>query len=85
LKRSNSKAQLPKQLKQQIFRKRRLIETVNSQLSEHLNIANVLARLPLGLLARLETKILAHNICCFINKVLRKSVDNLKIKQLVFG
>lgn len=29
---------------------------------------------------RLETKILAHNICCFINKVLRKSVDTLKIK-----
>jgi len=85
LKRNNSKVQLPKQLRQQIFKKRRLIETVNSQLSEHLNIAKVLAKSRLGLLARLQTKILAHNICCFINKVLRKSVDTLKIKQLIFG
>lgn len=85
LKRNNSKAQLPKQLRQQIFKKRRLIETVNSQLSEQLNIAKVLAKSRLGLLARLETKILAHNICCFINKVLLRSVDTLKIKQLIFG
>lgn len=85
LKRNNSKAQLPKQLRQQIFKKRRLIETVNSQLSEQLNIAKVLAKSRLGLLARLETKILAHNICCFINKVLMKIVDTLKIKQLIFG
>jgi hypothetical protein len=80
LKRNNSKAQLPKQLRQQIFKKRRLIEIVNSQFSEQLNIAKVLAKSRLGLLARLETKILAHNICCFINKVLMKSVDTLKIK-----
>nr|WP_172638620.1 transposase [Clostridium pasteurianum] len=85
MKRNNSKLQLPKQLRQQIFKKRRLIETVNSQLSEQLNIAKVLAKSRLGLLARLETKILAHNICCFINKVLRKSADILKIKQLIFG
>lgn len=85
MKRNNSKSQLPKQLRQQIFKKRRLIETVNSQLSEQLNIAKVLAKSRLGLLARLETKILAHNICCFINKILRKSVDILKIKQLIFG
>ncbi|MCC9295961.1 IS982 family transposase [Clostridium sp. WLY-B-L2] len=85
MKRNNSKSQLPKQLRQQIFKRRRLIETVNSQLSEQLNIARVLAKSRLGLLARLETKILAHNICCFINKVLRKSADILKIKQLIFG
>lgn len=85
LKRNNSKIQLPKKLRQQIFKKRRLIETVNSQLSEQLNVPKVLAKSRLGLLARLETKILAHNICCFINKFLRKSMDILKIKQLLFG
>ena len=85
LKRSNSKIKLPKELKQQIFKKRRLIETVNSQLSEQLNISKVLAKSHLGLIARLETKVLAHNICCFINKLMRKTVDILKIKELVFG
>lgn len=85
LKRNNSKIQLPKKLRQQIFKKRRLIETVNSQLSEQLNVPRVLAKSRLGLISRLETKILAHNICCFINKILRKSVDTLRIKQLIFG
>jgi hypothetical protein len=65
MKRNNIKLQLSKQLRQQIFKKIRLIETVNSQFSEQLNIAKVLAKSRLGLLAKFETKISTHNIRCF--------------------
>ncbi|WP_102401093.1 IS982 family transposase [Haloimpatiens massiliensis] len=85
MKRSNSKIQLHKSVRRLIFKKRMLTETVNSQLSEQLNISKVLAKSRWGLITRIQTKILAHNICFFINKILRKSIDILKIKELIFG
>ncbi len=84
-KRNNSKTQLPKELRQLIFKKRRLIETVYSQLAGQLNISRVLAKSHLGLLTRIETKVLAHNLCHFINKTINKTVNVRNIKELLFG
>ncbi|SHK50569.1 Transposase DDE domain-containing protein, partial [Paramaledivibacter caminithermalis DSM 15212] len=72
LKRNNSKDQYPKSIKQLIFKARRRIETTASQLTEQLNIEKVLAKSFWGLQTRLETKLLAYNLCYFINKALGK-------------
>lgn len=58
---------------------------MNSQLSQQLNISKVLAKSLLGVIARLETKILAHNLCYFINKTKNNIESIRKIKELVFG
>jgi hypothetical protein len=60
-----------------------MIETVGSQLSCQLNIQKVLAKSKLGFTARIKTKILAHNLCCFVNKALGRDIS--RIKELVFG
>lgn len=85
MKRKKAKFQFPKEFRQLIFKKRRLIETVNSQLAEQLNISKILAKSLLGVIARLETKILAHNLCYFINMVTNNTEDVRKIKGLIFG
>jgi hypothetical protein len=85
MKRNNAKSQFPRGFRQLIFKKRRLIETVNSQLTEQLNISKILAKSLLGVIARLETKILAHNLCYFIN-IIQGNVENMrKIKEIIFG
>lgn len=85
IKRNKAKLQFQKEFRQLIFKKRRLIETVNSQLNEQLNISKILAKSLLGVIARLETKILAHNLCYFIN-IIQGNVENMrKIKELIFG
>ncbi|WP_409068351.1 IS982 family transposase [Clostridium sp. FAM 1755] len=85
IKRLKAKFQFPKEFRQLIFKKRRLIETVNSQLTEQLNISKILAKSLFGIMARLETKILAHNLCYFIN-IAQGNIENMrKIKQLIFG
>ncbi|MEA5008017.1 MAG: IS982 family transposase, partial [Clostridium tyrobutyricum] len=38
-----------------------------------------------GLVSRITNKILAHNLCYFINKILNINPNISKIKQLVFG
>jgi uncharacterized protein YfbU (UPF0304 family) len=83
IKRNNSKDQYSKPFRQLIFRLRRMIETVGSQLSCQLNIQKVLAKSKLGFTARIKTKILAHNLCCFVNKALGRDIS--RIKELVFG
>lgn len=67
LKRSNSKSDWPKSVRQLIFRLRRRVETVFSQLSEQLNAERVLAKSFHGLCTRLVNKILAHNVCLVLN------------------
>lgn len=58
---------------------------MNSQLTEQLNISKILAKSLLGVIARLETKILAHNLCYFIN-IAQNNIENMrKIKGLIFG
>lgn len=85
IKRNKAKLQFPKEFRQLIFKKRRLIETVNSQLTEQLNISKILAISLLGIIARLKTKILAHNLCYFINIIQGNVESRRKIKELIFG
>lgn len=69
LKRSNSKTNWPKSVRQLIFKLRRRVETVFSQLSEQLNAERVLARSLQGLCTRLVNKILAYNLCLALNSI----------------
>lgn len=85
LNRNNSKAQFPKDLRRIIFKLRRIIETSGSQLTEQLNIERVRAKSLWGLITRIKTKLLAHNLCYFINMLMDKNINCLKIKHLVFG
>lgn len=66
LKPSNYKTNWPRKLRQLIFRLRRRVETVFSQLSEQMNAEKVLAKSYRGLCTRLQNKMLGHNLCIFI-------------------
>lgn len=84
LKRSNSKLDWPKTVRQLIFRLRRRVETVFSQLSEQLNAERVFAKSFHGLCTRLTNKILAHNLCLVLNFLFGETCEIGKIKQLIF-
>jgi hypothetical protein len=84
LKPSNYKNNWPKEVRQVIFRFRRRIETVFSQLSEQLNAEKVLAKSFRGLCTRLQNKILGHNLCMAFNSIFREPCDIGKIKHLIF-
>ena len=72
LKRSNSKTPYPKSIRNWISKHRRRIETTFSQLVGQLNMDEVLAKSKSGLIARINTKLLMHNLAYFINKCLGK-------------
>lgn len=84
LKPSHHKNNWPKEVRQVIFRFRRRIETVFSQLSEQLNAEKVLAKSFRGLCTRLQNKILGHNLCMAFNSIFREPCDIGKIKHLIF-
>lgn len=84
LKPSNHKNNWPKEVKQMIFRFRRRIETVFSQLSEQLNAEKVLAKSFRGLCTRLQNKILGHNLCMAFNSIFKEPCEIGKIKNLIF-
>jgi hypothetical protein len=84
LKRSNSKNDWPKSVRKLIFRLRRRVETVFSQLSEQLNAERVLAKSFQGLCTRLVNKILAYNLCLVLNHLFGKTCEVMRIKHLVF-
>ena len=84
LKRSNSKADWPRTVRQLIFRLRRRVETVFSQLSEQLNAERVLAKSFQGLCTRLANKILGYNLCLVLNSIFHETCELGKIKQLIF-
>lgn len=75
LKPSNHKNNWPKEVRQVIFRFRRRVETVFSQLSEQLNAEKVLAKSFRGLCTRLQNKILGHNLCMAFNSIFREPCD----------
>ncbi|ARC86229.1 transposase DDE domain protein [Clostridium argentinense CDC 2741] len=85
IKRTNSKVKVSKQFRRMIFKARRRVETSFSQLSGQLNIQRVLAKSMWGLVSRITNKILAHNLCFFINKILNINPNIAKIKDLIFG
>jgi len=62
---------------------RQLIETVNAQLSGQFGIEKNYAHTFWGLCARLYSKLTAHTLCIYINRLLGKP-DFLQIKALAF-
>lgn len=87
LKQSNSKIPYPKNIRNWISKHRRRIETTFSQLVGQLNMDEVLAKSRFGLIARINTKLLMHNLAYFINKCLGKDSNTGigQIKHLIFG
>jgi Transposase DDE domain len=81
--RSNQKRQLPPQVAECITRVRQIIETVNGQLTEQFNLQTNHAHTFVGLCTRLYTKLTAHTLCIYINRLLGKA-DFLHIKDLPF-
>lgn len=62
---------------------RQIIETVNSQLTEQFNVESNHAHTFWGLCTRLYTKLAAHTICIYLNRLLGNA-DFLHIKSLAF-
>ena len=83
LRRKNQKRQLPKFLTRMIIKARQIIETVNSQLAVQFNIERNWAHSFEGLCARLYSKLTAHTMCIYINRLL-KNPNPLHIKALAF-
>ena len=84
LKRNNSKNLYPKTLRNCISRHRRRIETSFAQLANQFHVNEVLANSIDGLKARIESKILGHNISYFMNRCLGNK-ETGQIKYLIFG
>jgi hypothetical protein len=83
LPRRNQKKQLPPEVKRLFNVVRQLIETVNGQLTQQFNIETNRAHTFWGLCTRLHTKLAAHTLCIYINRLLGKP-DFLQIKSLAF-
>jgi len=82
--RNNSKVKFPKAIRQLIFKLRRRIVTTDSQVTQQLNIEQVPAKSFWGLQARINTKLMAYNLCYYINKLIGQDINISKIKHLVF-
>lgn len=81
--RANQKQQASAQYKHLHNAIRQLIETVNSQLSGQLGIEKNYAHSFWGLCTRLYSKLAAHTLCIYLNRLLGKP-DFLQIKALAF-
>lgn len=81
--RRNQKQQLPADLKRMYNAIRQIIETVSGQLSEQFNIQKNHAHSFWGLCTRLYSKLTAHTLCIYLNRLLGKP-DFLRIKALAF-
>lgn len=84
LKRSNSKTDWPKSIRQLIFKQRRRVETIFSQLSGQLNAERVSAKSLQGLYTCVSNKILTYNLCLVLNSIFNETCEITKIKQLIF-
>lgn len=83
LPRRNQKRKLPRAIRRVINSVRQIIETVNDQLSEQFYIQVNHAHTFGGLCTRLYTKLAAHTICIYINRLLGNP-NFLQIKALAF-
>jgi hypothetical protein len=83
LPRRNQKAQLPAKQRSFLNGIRQMIETVNHQLSEIFQIEINHAHTFWGLCTRLYTKLTAHTLCIYINRLLGNP-EFLHIKSLAF-
>ncbi len=83
LPRCNQKKQINRETRRLINSVRQMIETVNGQLSEQFNIERNYAHSFWGLATRLYTKLTAHTICIYLNRLLGHN-NFLQIKELAF-
>jgi len=83
LPRRNQKVQMPAEQRTFLNGVRQMIETVNHQLSELFQIEINHAHTFWGLCTRLYSKLTAHTLCIYINRLLGKP-DFLQIKSLAF-
>jgi hypothetical protein len=81
--RQNQKHQLPPLVARRLNAQRQIIETVNGQLTEHFGIARHHAHSFWGLCARLYSKLAAHTLSIYLNRLLEKA-NVLQIKHLAF-
>jgi len=81
--RRNQQKQMPRVLQRLYNSIRQMIETVNAQLSNQFNIEVNHAHTFWGLCTRLYTKLAAHTLCIYINRLLGKPAF-LQIKALAF-
>jgi hypothetical protein len=83
LPRRNQANQPAKAVRRTLNAVRQMIETVKAQLTEQFNIQLNHAHTFAGLCTRLLTKLTAHTLCVFLNRLLGKA-DPLQIKALAF-
>ena len=83
LPRRNEKRLVSAYFRKLFNRVRQIIETVNGQLTEQFNLEQNHAHTFPGLVARLYTKLTAHTLCIYINRLLDRP-DFLQIKSLAF-
>ena len=83
LPRRNQKRKVSPEMKRLFNAVRQIIETVNGQLSEQFNIETNHAHTFWGLCTRLYSKLTAHTLCVFINRLFGKP-EYLQIKALAF-
>ena len=83
LPRRNMKVQVPEEVSKMMNGARQIIETVNQQLTEQFNLERNHAHSFWGLCTRLMTKLTAHTLCIYLNRLLGNA-DFLQIKHLAF-
>lgn len=81
--RQNQRKQLPRHVRRLYNSIRQMIETVNAQLSSQFQIEVNHAHSFWGLCTRLYTKLAAHTLCIYLNRLLGKPAF-LQIKALAF-
>lgn len=83
LPRRNQKEQISREAQRLINCLRQLVETVNGQLAQQFNIEKNHAHSFWGLCTRLYSKLTAHTLCVYINRLQGKP-EFLQIKALSF-
>jgi hypothetical protein len=83
LPRSNQQRQVPRGVRQSVNRVRQIVETVNGQLTEQFNIEHNHAHSFRGLCTWLMTKLAAHTLRIYLNRLLGNA-EFLQIKHLAF-
>ena len=83
LPRRNQRRQVPPAVARTINSARQIIETVNGQLTEQFHVETNHAHTFWGLCARLLTKLTAHTLCIYLNRLLGNP-HWLRIKALAF-
>lgn len=83
LPRCNQRVQVPKAVRKVFSAARQIVETVNSQLAEQFGVEVNHAQSFWGLTARLYTKLTAHTLCLYLNR-LRGKIEFRHLKELAF-